>query len=350
MTGRGSDTERDLGTLTTATLRFLRGIRQLPFDLVAVCLVVFLTVAVVLVPVVRETPIRIIVGIPFLLFSPGYALVAALFPEAGSNRDGDASGRENVAMAGRHIDGIERVALSFGLSIAVVPLTGIVLNFTPLGIRLLPTLATVSGITLVATAVAAKRRQEVPPDERFRVPYRQWMRSAREMVFDPETQADAALSLLLVAGILLALSSVGYAMLVPQQGESFTELYLLTETEDGRLVADDYPTEFTQGEGKPLVVGITNRENQPTTYTLIVSLQRVRVENNSTAVLESTQLNRFSPSLDHNETWQQNHTITPTQTGQRLRLVYLLYRDTPPQSPTVDNAYRETHLWVNVTN
>jgi len=31
------------------------------------------------------------------------------------------------------IDGIERVALSFGLSIAIVPLIGLVLNFTPWG-------------------------------------------------------------------------------------------------------------------------------------------------------------------------------------------------------------------------
>jgi len=30
-------------------------------------------------------------------------------------------------------DGIERVALSFGLSIAIVPLIGLVLNFTPWG-------------------------------------------------------------------------------------------------------------------------------------------------------------------------------------------------------------------------
>jgi hypothetical protein len=36
-------------------------------------------------------------------------------------------------------------------------------------------------------------------------------------------------------------------------------------------------------------------------------------------------------------------------TGERLRLTYLLYRGAPPQTPTTDNAYRELHLWVNVT-
>ena len=62
--------------------------------------------------------LRIILGIPFLLFFPGYALAAALFTK------------------GRGMDAVERVALSFGLSIAVVPLIGLILKYTPWGIRL----------------------------------------------------------------------------------------------------------------------------------------------------------------------------------------------------------------------
>src|SRR3972149_42796 len=68
-------------------------------------------------------PARIILGLPFVLFFPGYALMAALFP-----RKDD-------------IDPIERVALSLGLSIAVVPLIGLALNYSPWGIRLDPILA-----------------------------------------------------------------------------------------------------------------------------------------------------------------------------------------------------------------
>src|SRR5207245_4585088 len=54
-----------------------------------------------------------LLAIVLVLFAPGYVLVAALFP-----RDVE-------------IDWIERIALSFGLSIAVVPLLGLFLNFTP---------------------------------------------------------------------------------------------------------------------------------------------------------------------------------------------------------------------------
>jgi len=67
-----------------------------------------------------------LLAILLVLFVPGYVLVAALFP-----RNGD-------------IDWIERVALAFGLSIAVVPLLGLLLNFTPFGIRPVPVFATIA--------------------------------------------------------------------------------------------------------------------------------------------------------------------------------------------------------------
>jgi len=38
------------------------------------------------------------------------------------------------------IGGIAKIALSFGLSIAVVPIIGLILNYTPWGIRIEPAL------------------------------------------------------------------------------------------------------------------------------------------------------------------------------------------------------------------
>ena len=82
-------------------------------ELIPLNLLVFiLVVAIVLFP---SNVLRIILGIPFLLFFPGYALMAALFPK-----------REGMY-------GVERIALSFGLSIAVVPLIGLILNYTHWG-------------------------------------------------------------------------------------------------------------------------------------------------------------------------------------------------------------------------
>src|SRR6266705_710857 len=69
-------------------------------------------------------------AILLILFVPGYVLVAALFPNA------------------KEIDWIERVALSLGLSIAVVPLLALLLNFTPWGISLAPVVTTVTLFTI----------------------------------------------------------------------------------------------------------------------------------------------------------------------------------------------------------
>ena len=78
-------------------------------------LVIVLVAPIILFP---SNILRIILGIPFLLLFPGYALAAAL------------------STKGRGMDAVERVALSFGLSIAVVPLIGLILKYTPWGIRL----------------------------------------------------------------------------------------------------------------------------------------------------------------------------------------------------------------------
>lgn len=192
-----------------------------------------------LLPFISDTPVRIVVGLVFVLCVPGYAFIAALFPEAGSgpttDRTGDVSAQEASG-----IDGIERVALSFGLSIALVPLVGLVLNFTTWGIRLVPILVSLSGLTLALTAVAAVRRWTLPTNKRFRVPYRVWIQTGRDELFAPSSRTDAILNVLLVVSILLAFGSVGYAITVPNNGEQFNEFYLLTEGEDGKLVADGY--------------------------------------------------------------------------------------------------------------
>lgn len=343
-------------------------VRELPVDLAFVTGFVFLTCAVVLVPGVNDTPLRIVFGLPFTLFLPGYALVATLFPEDGSSpaegsrpdtgsRDAQEQTDEssetlesltsNSSASG--IDGIERVALSFGLSIAVTPLIGLILNFTPWGIRLVPILLGISAVTLGLVVLAASRRQELPAEERFRVPYHSWIAAGRAELFEPESRLDGALNILLAVSLLLALGAVGYAVVVPPQGESFTEFYLLSENDDGELVASEYPTEFELGESQQVVVGVENHENEPVTYSVVVQLQEVEIVNNETTVRQRQELDRFSsPTLADNETWQRPHDIQPTMTGERLRVQYLLYRDEPPSTPTEETAYRELHLWITV--
>ncbi len=84
--------------------------------------------------------IRWILGSIFVLYLPGFVIVEALFPER------------------KELSGIERLALSLGLSLAVVPLLGLVLNYTPWGIRLTPVTVTLSLTTLLVGLIATYRK------------------------------------------------------------------------------------------------------------------------------------------------------------------------------------------------
>ncbi|QLH76862.1 DUF1616 domain-containing protein [Halosimplex rubrum] len=328
-----------------------RQVRDLPGDLAAVFSFVALANLAVVLPVVRNSPVRVALGLPFVLFVPGYALIAALFPEAGGSpaesagENGDIE--EKSANDWSEIDGIERITLSFGLSIVVVPLVGLVLNFTPWGTRMVPVMLSVNGVTAVAAAAAARRRWALPKDERFTVPYRTWVAAGRRELFEPDSRADAALNVLLVASVLLAAGSVTYAVGVPKQGESFTEFYLLTEDEEGDLIADEYPTNVTVGESAPVAVGVRNREHRSQNYTVVVEIQQIQHTNNETIVQGAREIERFGVALDHNETSQRSVRITPMTAGQRVRVAFMLYRGSPPADPGLDSAYRWTSLYVN---
>ena len=84
---------------------------------------------------------RYLLGAIFVLLLPGYSFIKALFPT-------------------REIDNIERAALSVGMSLALVPITGLLLNYTPWGIRITPvTLSLLALTTVLATAAILRERQ-----------------------------------------------------------------------------------------------------------------------------------------------------------------------------------------------
>ena len=319
-------------------------VRNLPTDLVIVLSLTALTVLAVSLPVVRETSLRAVLSIPFLLFVPGYALVAALFPDAPEDE------REVETLQNRSLTGLERFVLSLGSSVALVPLLGFVLNFTPWGIRLPPMLVAISVFTIVCVAVGARRRLALTPDRRFDVSLSAWYRSLTDGFLVSETRTDRILNVALAVVLLFAMTSVGYALVDQQNGEQYTELYLLTRSSDGELVADGYPSDLVASESQPLTVGVRNHEHERTSYTVVTELQRIDSADGSTTVVEEERLDSYSVTLAANETARQERVLTPTLTGDRLRMVFLLYRGDPPTDPRVDNAYRWVHLNVNVTS
>jgi len=283
----------------------------IPSDIFIIIAYTILTVIFIIVPPLSNTWIRTVLGLPMVLFFPGYALIAALF----SKKD--------------DLDGIERIALSFGLSIAVVPLLGLGLNYTPWGIRLIPILVTLVIFTLIMCAITIYRRSELPEGEVFSVPFTAFFASIHEEIFTkPESRVDRILTVILVISIIASVVMLVYVIVTPKQGEKFTEFYILGP---GGM-ADDYPVEFILGDSGTVIVGVVNHEYALINYSLAL-------------VLENESLNRNQEiMLAHNETWEQPVTFTPDRAGTDMKLQFLLYMENNFTVP-----YRDLHLWIDVS-
>ena len=115
-----------------------------------VLLIIVLTVAIL---VVSSGVLRIILGLPFLFFFPGYTLVMALYPRNGT------------------LGGTERLTLSVRISAAVTSLIGLLLNYTPWGIRVYPLVIALAAFVLITSLIACYRWRRLADVERFNISF-----------------------------------------------------------------------------------------------------------------------------------------------------------------------------------
>jgi len=85
----------------------------------------------------------------FILWLPGYTFIKALFPT-----------KVPIPTSSTEFDSIERIALSIGMSIVLVPIVGLLLNYTPFGIRLVPVTLSLSALALTFAIAAIIREHE----------------------------------------------------------------------------------------------------------------------------------------------------------------------------------------------
>lgn len=295
--------------------------QEKPYDLLVV--VVFSILLLIAVAVSGEGPIRIALGLIFILFLPGYALIAALFP------------------SGESIDWIERLALSFGLSFAVTPLIGLMLNYTPWGIRLEPIVASIALFILGMCGVAYWRRMKLPVEERLSLIINLGIPEWSEYSW-----LDKALTVGLVIAIIASMSVMVYAFTVPKTGDKFTEFYIL----DANGTTGDYPTSLSIGENGDVIIGVVNHEHTSADYMIVVDLVNVSfIMNNTTGMEEPVELSRSSIgyqniSLNHDETWENPFSFSIGEAGD-FKVEFSLYKDGDQSE-----RYRSLHLWVEVTS
>ena len=270
-------------------------------------LIVIVALTALLLPLIYAVPlepVRIALGLLLVLFFPGYVLLATLFPR-----------RESL-------DGIERVALSLGLSLALVPLLGLVLNFTPWGIRLTPIVTVLSLWTAAFAALAWGQRRRVAPEERFEVRWQPVAAWARK----PRRPLEVMLGLFLVAAVMAVAGVIAWRIQRPTLGESFTEFYILGE----EWQLQDYPTLLQVGQSQEYNVGIVNHERETATYTIRSFLGGVH--SGSAGPL----------TLKDGDKWEGQISVTPASAGEQQKLELRLYRDTGSE------VFRSVHLFVDV--
>ncbi|OGO23658.1 MAG: hypothetical protein A2144_01505 [Chloroflexi bacterium RBG_16_50_9] len=261
---------------------------------------IILVIVILLLP---SSVLRIVLVIPFLLFFPGYAMLVAVFP-----------GKTEIG-------GVERVTLSVVLSAIIVALTGLILNFSPWGIRLAPVLNSIVLIVFITSMIAWFRQRKLTKDERIDInfyrPRPNWANLVKMKVF----------TLVLVTAIIGALGILVYFAVTPPAGETFTEFYILGQ--QGK--SGDYPDHLKAGEEGRVRVGIKNHEKTNVNYSI-----KILAGNNLSAVIGPVSL------LDE-QTWEEEVGFLFTVAGEDQKVGFLLFKEGQVE------PYKELHLWVDVT-
>lgn len=300
-------------------LKILNGV--LIVDILSVLLIITITL-------IPSTVVRVILGLPFLLFFPGYILMATLFVK---NR----------------ITTLERVALSVGMSIAIVALIGFVLNYIPWGIRLESVLYSITAFIFLTSTFALVRRLRILKTNSFTSEFTLKLPIWRSEKF------NNPLSISLTIVILITLGVLSYTIAAPKVGEKFMEFYILGD--QGK--AQDYPIEYSLKNGQVIQVkysdgtidditgfgvitlGIINHEQQ----TVFCSV-KMKIDGEQTSInFNGTVTDTIAPiAVKQGEKWEEKIGIVPQHVGNNQKVELLLFKinETTPEN--------SLHFWIDV--
>ncbi len=250
--------------------------------------------------------LRILFGLPFLLFLPGYSLVSALWVKK------------------TELDGLERTALSLGLSIALVPLVGLGLNYTPTGITLTSIVLSMFCIIIILSIATWFRRSKLKADERFIFEL--------DSIFnnlDAKSSTDKAMVLVIAIVIIIGGGILFYIATNPPQ-EKYSELYIFDENG----TTENFPHNLGINQNASIIIEVVSHEHKNTDYNLVVTLQP------ETGINQT--LGQYNISLKNKEKWSQVFDFNIDITGE-FKLVIELFKG----DSTI--PYVTNHLWIDVS-
>ncbi len=246
--------------------------------------------------------VRLVLGGAFLLYAPGYALLAALYPKQ------------------TPLNTVQRLTASVGMSVVVSSLLALIITYTS-GTSLVTTSSTLGLWILGLSCIAAYRRSQCAASERF-VPtaagvipaWKTLSAQRRGLIL---AQLGAILILFLAAGRLLHISRRA----TPQ----FAEFYLLGQ--DGRAGA--YTETLTANTPHPVTVGVIHH-GTPTDYQIFYTADNTHYETIA------------APLLHDGEKWESSVALVLPASPRFQKVTFALHK---PGEPF---PYRKLYIWAYV--
>lgn len=305
---------------------------------------------------------RASLALPVALFVPGYAFLAAVYPQRFGTAKTTTSSHglvSDVVYTG--IAPGERVLLSVVSSAGLTALLALVVNFSPFGIRAAPMFVAVAVLTVALFVVALVRRAGLPAERRGGLSFRSTfdsfagqftVHSPALLSADdsrPTSRREVLLNVLVVVAVLAMLASAAFAYTAPTDDQQFTEFYVVGENENGEYTVDAVPSALAAGEQQTLNPTITNQESTDNEYSVVVELQRVDRTDSDVEVLGRDTRTTLDAEVASGETVRLSHQVGPLESGSEYRVVYLLYEGDPPSDPSRENAEHSLSVFLDVT-
>jgi len=277
--------------------------------------------------------IRVILGIPLLTFFPGYSLTAVLWPA----RKGILSSKGSpLGMLSGGLDTFERLILSVGLSIVLVPIIGLILNYTS-SITLGPILISLMCVTVICSIFAWILRNKLPIGDRFIVSFTANLKT-------PSTEgshSERILAIVLTSCIIFSAGLVLYMIANPTDDAPHTNFYLLDQNHE----IENLPKYLSINETGNVIVGIVNHEEGMVNYSLIASIDNgtfPMIYNPTSPIdMDAHGNSMMNVTLANDSGFEQEYLFHFTTEG-RYRISWQLLIEGQPTDYVL-------HLWIDVS-
>ncbi len=242
--------------------------------------------------------VRIVLGVPFVIFFPGYALMSSLWPDKK-----------------QELDSLEKTGLSIGLSIAIVSLIGLGLNYTSFGLELQPLLVVIFLFNTIFVVISLIRRKKTDKPYVFEIRIGNLLLNKQEKIM-----FFSMIILIFVISLLII-----YAIFTPKPAVTFTAIYIL----DSKGGIHDYPKLLNENENATVIVGVHNREHKTMTYTIVAEINEnatlTYVDDwDTTFILTNSTAYALNITLKDGQTWEKEFNFTIAEKGHYEVTWYIL--------------------------